>query len=88
MSRRCKSRSTGRQKPYFDLTRRLQGRFQLGGAEYILAPPTPIWRAKVARTAGRRLTASAPGYLTVSLGEPFNDFCYKLDPQESIEAKK
>lgn len=57
--------------------RRVQGRFKYGGREYRLWVTDPVYeRAFLAKPDGDyRLGES---FLTVSLGEPHNDACYKL----------
>lgn len=57
--------------------RRVQARFRFGKDDYALWVTDPIIeRAYLARENGEyRLGES---YLTISLGEPFNDYCYKL----------
>ena len=57
--------------------RRVQGRFRHAGREYALWVTDPGWeRTYLAKLNG---TYDIGGcYLTVSLGEPYGDACYKL----------
>jgi hypothetical protein len=57
--------------------RRVQGRFRYGPNEYRLWVTDPRYeRAYLAQPDGEHEIGES--YLTVSLGEPFNDACYKL----------
>jgi len=57
--------------------RRVQARFQLSGDDYWLWVTDPVVeRAYLARQDGDYQIGRC--FLTVSLGEPFNGFCYKL----------
>ena len=57
--------------------RRVQGHFQHGGSEYRLWVTDPDYeRAYLAKPDGDHKIGAS--YLTVSLGEPHNDACYKL----------
>src|SRR5262249_34614075 len=57
----------------------VRGRFALGKCEYNLSMTDPIWEKKVHNEGNLRLSQSERKFLvTVSLGEPFNDYCYKV----------
>jgi hypothetical protein len=57
--------------------KRLQAWFRFGAAEYILRLTDPeVEAAFLGRQEG--IYRLGPCYLTISLGEPFNGFCYKL----------
>lgn len=57
--------------------RRVQGKFQYGGVEYALRVTDPIVeRTYLAQPDGEHRLGEC--YLTVSLGEEFKGFCYKL----------
>jgi hypothetical protein len=57
--------------------RRVQGRFRHAGAEYHLWVTDPIYeRAYLAKQDGDYQIGES--FLTVSLGEPHNEYCYKL----------
>jgi len=57
--------------------RRVQGRFQYGGEEYRLWVTDPVYeRALLSKPDGDYQLGES--FLTVSLGEPYNDACYKL----------
>ena len=57
--------------------RRVQARFQLNRSQYWLWVTDPVVeRAYLARPNGE--FEVGPQFLTVSLGEPFNGFCYKF----------
>jgi hypothetical protein len=57
--------------------RRVQGRFKYGGKEYHLWVTDPVYeRAFLAKPDGDYQVGQC--FLTVSLGEPYNDACYKL----------
>jgi hypothetical protein len=57
--------------------RRVQGRFRHGPTEYRLWVTDPVYeRAFLSRPDGEYQLGES--YLTVSLGEPHNDACYKL----------
>lgn len=57
--------------------RRVQGRFKYDGTEYRLWVTDPIYeKSYLARSDGQYEVGES--YLTVSLGEPHNDACYKL----------
>jgi hypothetical protein len=60
-----------------NLKRRVQGRFQHGGTDYALWVTDPIYeRRHLAKPNGDYKIGDS--FLTISLGEPYNDFCYKL----------
>ena len=60
-----------------NLKRRVQGRFKYDGTEYRLWVTDPIYeKSYLARSDGQYEVGES--YLTVSLGEPHNDACYKL----------
>ena len=57
--------------------RRVQGRFRFGGNDYALWITDPdIETAYLKRENGDYDLSEC--YLTISLGEPYNDHCYKL----------
>ena len=57
--------------------RRVQGRFRYHGAEYRLWITDPLYeREYLAKQDGSYEIGES--FLTVSLGEPFKDACYKL----------
>ena len=57
--------------------RRVQARFQFAGIEYALWVTDPrIEREYLAREDGEHQIDNC--YLTISLGEPYDDYCYKL----------
>lgn len=57
--------------------RRVQGRFLLAGVEYHLWVTDPVYERRfLAQPDGDHTLG--PCFLTVSLGEPHNDACYKL----------
>jgi hypothetical protein len=57
--------------------RRVQGQFRHGGTEYRLWVTDPAYeRAYLAQPDGNHELGES--FLTVSLGEPYNDACYKL----------
>lgn len=57
--------------------RRVQGRFRFAGVEYHLWVTDPVYERRfLAEHDGDH--ALGPCFLTVSLGEPHNDACYKL----------
>lgn len=57
--------------------RRVQGRFKHNGTDYRLWVTDPIYqRTFLAKTDGNYLIGEC--FLTLSLGEPFNNSCYKL----------
>lgn len=57
--------------------RRVQAQFQFSGKEYALWVTDPIIeRTYLSRKDGDY--SLGENYLTISLGEPFNDHCYKL----------
>lgn len=57
--------------------RRVQGRFHHAGGEYALWVTDPHWeRTYLAKLNG--VYDIGESYLTVSLGEPYRDACYKL----------
>lgn len=57
--------------------RRVQGRFEHAGADYHLWVTDPLYeRAYLAKQDGDDEIAES--FLTVSLGEPHNGYCYKL----------
>ena len=57
--------------------RRVQGRFQHAGCEYALWVTDPSWeRTYLARLDGTYVVGEC--HLTISLGEPYQDACYKL----------
>ncbi len=57
--------------------RRVQARFRFSGADYALWVTDPrIERAYLAKADGEHQLGEC--YLTVSLGEPFNEHCHKL----------
>ncbi len=63
--------------PFGPARRRVQGRFQYGGQHYSLWVTDPvIERAYLAKPDGRYPLGES--YLTISVGEPFNENCYKL----------
>ena len=70
--------------------RRVQGRFRHDGTEYQLWVTDPGYeRSYLAQTDGDYRIGEC--FLTVSLGEPYNDACYKLiaaivHPDERLEA--
>ena len=60
-----------------NLKRRVQARFHHGGDEYALWVTDPGYeRAYLARPDGSYEIGES--FLTISLGEPYNDYCYKL----------
>ena len=60
-----------------DTKRRVQARFRFGAINYALRVTDPIIeRAYLAQADGSYIIGES--YLTVSLGEPFNDNVYKL----------
>jgi hypothetical protein len=60
-----------------DLKRKVYGRFRHAGAVYRLRVTDPVYeRAYLAKPDGDYPLAEC--YLTVSLGEPWDGFCYKL----------
>lgn len=62
---------------YGDPKRRVQAQFEFDDATYALRVTDPrIERSYLARENGTYGIGEA--YLTVSLGEPFRGFCYKL----------
>jgi hypothetical protein len=61
----------------------VRGRFWLGNqtqtCEYNLSMTDPIWEKRVLQEGNQRLSQADRKFLvTVSLGEPFNDYCYKV----------
>lgn len=57
--------------------RRVQGQFQFGGSDYHLWVTDPVFeRSYLARPDGQYQLSEC--FLTISLGEPHNDACYKL----------
>lgn len=63
--------------PFGSPKRRVQGRFHYGANEYRLWVTDPRYeRTYLAKPDGKHELGES--YLTVSLGEPFNDACYKL----------
>jgi len=57
--------------------RRVQGRFEYSGSEYRLWVTDPVYeRAFLSKPDGDYKLGES--FLTVSLGEPYNDACYKL----------
>jgi hypothetical protein len=64
-------------KAFGNSKRRVQGQFEFAGVEYRLWITDPsIERSYLAQPDGRHQIG--PCYLTVSLGEPLNERCYKL----------
>jgi hypothetical protein len=60
-----------------DLKRRVQGRFMHHGSEYRLWVTDPVYeRDYLLKADGAYVVGES--LLTVSLGEPYNDYCYKL----------
>ena len=60
-----------------NLKRRVQGRFSHDGVDYALWITDPSYeRAYLAKPDGEYEIGES--FLTISLGEPHNDFCYKL----------
>jgi Dual OB-containing domain len=60
-----------------NLKRRVQARFHHGGDEYALWVTDPGYeRTYLARPDGSYEIGES--FLTISLGEPYNDYCYKL----------
>jgi hypothetical protein len=60
-----------------NLKRRVQGRFKYGGRDYHLWITDPVYeRAFLSKPDGDYELGES--FLTVSLGEPYNDSCYKL----------
>ena len=60
-----------------DFKRRVQGRFRHADADYYLWVTDPVYeRAYLARPDGDYELGES--FLTISLGEPFNGYCYKL----------
>ncbi len=57
--------------------RRVQGRFEYAGSRYALWVTDPKWeRRYLSQPDGSHEVGEC--YLTVSLGEPFGDACYRL----------
>jgi hypothetical protein len=57
----------------------VRGRFALGNCEYNLSMTDPLWEKKVHNEGNLRFHQTERKFLvTVSLGEPFNGFCYKV----------
>ena len=57
----------------------VRGRFALKNIEYNLSMTDPIWEKKIHNEGNLRLSQAERKFLvTVSLGEPFNDYCYKV----------
>jgi hypothetical protein len=62
---------------YGDPLKRVQAVFALNGVEYAIRVTDPeIERAYLVKESNRIHIHDC--YLTVSLGEPYNDYCYKL----------
>ena len=57
--------------------RRVQGRFQYAKKRYDLWVTDPAYERQYLKQDDGAYSLG-PCYLTISLGEPWNDFCYKL----------
>ena len=63
--------------PDFDSRRRVQARFEYGGDSYGLRVTDPVYERRFLQMPDGEYRLGA-GFLTISLGEPFQDFVYKL----------
>jgi len=63
----------------FDGRKKVRGQFMYKAVSYLLAVTDPdIEKMYILKNVGQYPLATQDLYLTISLGEPFNGFCYKL----------
>lgn len=65
-------------EPFGSRRRRVQARFTFAGVHYALAITDPEVERRYLRREDGCYNLENGAYLTISLGEPFNGYCYKL----------